>query len=311
MTVRAVLLGGTGAMGGMTALRLAKAGWTVDVTGRSSSRMPAELLAAGVRFHRLERSDSSGIEELVGDGADLLVDLVAYTAADVRAILPVMASVTCPVLVSSRAVYTDAAGRHVNGDESPQFEGSIREDATTLPPAGEDVNPYSREGYAPCKVAAERAALDSGLPVTVIRPSKVHGPWARQARTQSIVEHMLRGEPLIELADPDTVDHLSAAANAAALIETLAAHPGPRILNAADPDTPSALQIVQAISAQLAWSGTIELVPNTSNRGRHPWRTPMTLDTTAAQELGYHPVGNGLDLLADEVEWVQTQSSTS
>lgn len=173
------------------------------------------------------------------------------------------------------------------------------------------MNPFSREGYAPCKVAAELAALDSGLPVTVIRPSKVHGPWARKARTQGIVEHVLRGEPTIELTDPDTVDHLSAAANAAALIETLAAHPGPRILNAADPDTPSAIQIVQSIAAQLAWSGTIDLVPNTSNRGHHPWRTPMTLDTTAAQKLGYHPAGNGLDLLADEVEWVQAQSSIS
>lgn len=37
----------------------------------------------------------------------------------------------------------------------------------------------------------------------------------------------------------------------------------------------------------------------------------MTLDTTAAQQLGYHPVGSGLDLLADEVDWVQAQTSTS
>ena len=141
----------------------------------------------------------------------------------------------------------------------------------------------------------------------MIRPSKVHGPWARQARTRDIVEQMLRGEPTIELAAPDTVDHLTAAANAAALIETLAAQPSARILNAADPDTPSALQIVQAIAAQLSWSGTVELVPNTSSRGHHPWRTPMTLDTTSARELGYNPVGNGLALLADEVEWVQTR----
>jgi nucleoside-diphosphate-sugar epimerase len=49
--------------------------------------------------------------------------------------------------------------------------------STRRPPAGEDVNPYRREGYAPCKGAAERAALDSGLPVTVIRPSKIHGPY--------------------------------------------------------------------------------------------------------------------------------------
>jgi len=199
----------------MTALRLAQAGWSVDVTGRSSSRMPAELVEAGVRFHQIERSDIGRVERLVGAGADLLVDLVAYTAADVRAVLPLMASVSCPVLVSSRAVYTDAAGRHVKGDEAPEFDAPIREDNRTLPPAGDDVNPFTRHGYAPCKVAAELAALDSGLPVTVIRPSKVHGPWARNARTKGIVERMLRGEPTIELADPNTIDHLSAAANTA------------------------------------------------------------------------------------------------
>jgi hypothetical protein len=36
----------------------------------------------------------------------------------------------------------------------------------------------------------------------------------------------------------------------------------------------------------------------------------MTLDTTASRVLGYTPAGNGLDLLADEVEWVKTQTST-
>jgi len=293
----------------MTAVRLAKAGWTVDVTGRSSARMPAELVQAGVRFHQIERSDISRVQELVGPGADLLVDLVAYSAADVRAVLPLMASVACPVLVSSRAVYTDAVGRHVNGDEPPEFDAPIREDTRTLPPAGDDVNPFSRDGYGPCKVAAELAALDSGLPVTVIRPSKVHGPWARNARTKGIVERMLRGEPTIEVADPNTVDHLTAAANAAALIEILVAQPAPRVLNAADPDTPSALRIVQAIATQLGWNGEIERVPATADRGDHPWRTPMTLDTSAAHELGYTPVGKGLDLLADEVAWVQSQTT--
>ena len=306
--MRAVVLGGTGALGGATALRLARAGWDVDVTGRDGSRMPVELSGAGVRFHRVERSDARGINRLVGDGTDLLVDLVAYTAADVRSILPAMASAASSVLASSRAVYTDGAGRHVNGGEAPRFEGPVREDAPTLPPAGDDTDPFSREGYAPCKVAAELAALDSGLPVTVIRPSKVHGPWARNARTQGIIEQMLRGEPVIELVDPGTVDHLTAAANAAALIETVAAHPGTRILNAADPDTPSAAEIVRAIAAQLGWSGAINPVRNGLNRGHHPWRTAMTLDTAAARNLGYRPAGNALDLLAQEVEWVRTQA---
>lgn len=212
---------------------LSRAGWDVDVTGRDPSRMPSELSEIGVRFHQLERSDTRGVERLVGNGADLLVDLVAYTAADVRALLPAMASVESLVLVSSRAVYVDGSGRHINGDDPPQFAGPLREDGPTLPPASDHTDPFTREGYAACKVAAELAALDSGLPVTVIRPSKVHGRWARNAR-----------------------------------------------------------------------------VVSGCDRGRHPWQTPMTLDSAAARELGYAPVGSGISLIAEEVRWVLPQIAT-
>ncbi len=75
-----------------------------------------------------------------------------------------MASIAGPVLISSRAVYVDADGRHLNGDEPPWFDGPINEEAPTLPPAGGDVDPFTREGYAPSKVAVERVALDSGIP---------------------------------------------------------------------------------------------------------------------------------------------------
>ncbi|WP_240630090.1 NAD-dependent epimerase/dehydratase family protein [Specibacter cremeus] len=206
--VRAILLGGTGAIGGATALLLAMSGWTVEVTGRDQSRMPQKMTDAGVRFHQIDRSDTRSLERLAGDGADLLVDLVACSAPQVRALLPAMTSMDNLVLISSRAVYVDDFGGHVNGDEPPRFTAPIREDGPTLPPAPDDMNPYTREGYAPCKVAAEHAALDSGLPVTVIRPSKVHGRWARNARTSSIVDWMLSGNQSIELAHADTVDHL-------------------------------------------------------------------------------------------------------
>jgi hypothetical protein len=39
-------------LGGATSDRLARAGWAVDVTGRSPGLMPDELAEAGVRFHR-------------------------------------------------------------------------------------------------------------------------------------------------------------------------------------------------------------------------------------------------------------------
>ncbi|GAA1679857.1 hypothetical protein GCM10009830_28630 [Glycomyces endophyticus] len=304
--MRAIVLGGTGAVGGATAMRLAAAGWQVDVTGRDPSLMPQALSSAGARFHRLDRGDARGVEALVGDGADLVVDLLAYRAEDVRALLPAMSAVRGTVLVSGRAVYVDDAGRHLNGDEPPQFSGPLTEASPTLPPAPDGTDPFTREGYGPCKAAAEAVALDSGLPVTVVRPSKVHGPWARNARTKGIVERMRAGADRIALARADTVDHLTAARNAAALIAAVAERPGRRILNAADPDTPSAHEIVRAIAAELSWPGTIEIVPDDDESGRHPWQTPMVLDTTAARELGYEPAGTGIDLIAEEVRWVRS-----
>lgn len=239
--MRALILGGTGAIGGATAARLAATGWEVAVTGRAPESMPSELTALGVRFHSIERSDVSAIGRLVGDGVGLLVDLLAYRAADVRALLPVMGSVANSVLISTRAVYVDSDGRHINGDDPPQFPVPLNENMPTLPPAANDVNPFSRDGYAPSKVAAEQVALDSGLPITVIRPSKVHGRWARNPRTRPFVESMVRGDHVIELAARGaSVDHLTAASNTAALIATVAALPGQRILNSADPDAPTA-----------------------------------------------------------------------
>ncbi|MBD3940909.1 NAD-dependent epimerase/dehydratase family protein [Microbacterium sp. NEAU-LLC] len=307
--MRAVILGGTGAIGGAAASRLARAGWAVDVTGRSPELMPQQLRDAGVRFHEIDRDDTSAIERLIGSGADLLVDLLAYRAAQARALVPALGAVGSPVVISSRAVYVDAEGHHINGDAPPRFPVPLAESHPTLPPAGDDVDPYTREGYAPCKVAVERVLLDSGLPVTVIRPSKVHGRWARNARTRMFVERMVRGDEAIPLARRGaSIDHLTAADNTAALIETVAGSPAARVLNSADPDAPSAAEIVRAIGDALEWRGRIELLPGDEDRGAHPWAAPnpIVLDTTAARRLGYRPVGRGIDLIADEARWVAT-----
>ena len=302
-----MILGGTGAIGGATALRLSRAGWQVEVTGRDPAAMPAQLTAAGVRFLGIDRADTPAIERLIGGGVDLLVDAVAFSEADVRALLPAMSSAQSIVVVSSRAVYVDASGRHINGDEPPEFDIPITEGNPTLEPAPAGVDPFSRAGYAPSKVAAERAALDSGLPVTIIRPSKVHGRWARNARTRRFVESMLRGDSTISLAGRgESIDHLTAARNTAALIETVACAPGRRILNSADPDLLTARRIVEAIADYVDWRGAIELLEPGAPGGEHPWqaRHPIVLDTTASVALGYEPEGSSRQLLADEVSWL-------
>lgn len=310
--MRAIILGGTGAIGGATAARFAADGWDVDVTGRDQASMPNELAATGVRFHPIPRSDVNAIERLIGAGAEVLVDLLAYRGADVGALLPALSSVACPVLISGRAVYVDPAGRHLNGDDPPRFPGKISEQTATLQAADDGVDPFTREGYAPSKVAAEQVALNSGLPFTVIRPSKVHGRWARNPRTRFFIERMMRGDGAITLAHGgSTVDHLTAARNTAALIATVAAVPEARVLNSADPDAPTAEQIVRVIATRLGWTGSLDLLAESSDPGpgAHPWvtRHPIVLDTRASERLGYRPAGSGVELLHDEIDWVVGQ----
>lgn len=275
--------------------------------------MPTELTERGVRFHAVDRRDTVAFSRLIGEGADLLVDLVAYSGADVEALLPAMRDAASIVIASSRAVYIDPAGHHINGDIPPQFPVPIPESNATLPPAREGTDPFTREGYAPSKVSVERTALDSGLPVTIIRPSKVHGRWARNARTRSIVEQMLSETKVIELANRgESIDHLTAASNAAALIEAVADSPGARILNIADPDPLTATEIVTAIGSALRWQGrTVGREPGLPG-GEHPWNAvfPIVLDMRAATRLGYTAVAPGRELIAAEATWVAAHIET-
>lgn len=99
---------------------------------------------------------------------------------------------------------------------------------------------------------------------------------------------------------------MAAAANTAALIETVCAAPGKRVLNSADPDTPTAEQIVRTIGERLGWNRRLELLDAAADPavGEHPWRAthPIVLDTSVAERLGYVPQGDALDLLTQEID---------
>lgn len=303
----ALILGGTGAIGRATASRLLAAGWSVDLVGRNAGRMPISLAAAGARFVRADRSDGDRVGTLVGDGVDLLVDCLCYTVADARHLLELAGRVGSTVMISSKAVYVDAAGNHSNSDVAPAFDGPVTERQPTLPPGGGDHT--TREGYGANKVAAENVLLESGLPVTVLRPSKIHGAGAARPREWIFVKRVLDRRSAVLLAHGGSgVDHPSAAANIAALIEVAAGSPDARILNVADPDAPSALEIARTIARHLEHEWEEILLPDGADGslGLHPWdaRPPIVLDTTAALDLGYVPAGSYAETVVDEVDWL-------
>ena len=304
---RALIVGGTGLIGRATARCLLAAGWHVDLTGRNPAHLPAEIAAAGGRFVAADRDDPAQLLAALADGADLLVDCICYTAADATRLLPLVREAGSTVMISSKAVYVDDAGRHSNSATAPHFDGPIRETQPTM--AAGDGDYTTPEGYGANKVAAEQVLLDSGRPVTVLRPSKIHGAGALRPREWVFVKRVLDRRPAVFLAHRGAgVDHPSAAANIAALVEVVAARPGQRILNSADPDAPSALEISRTIAAQLAhvWDEVLLDDGADEGLGRHPWDRPqpIVLDMTAAIDLGYTPVGDYATTVAGEVEWL-------
>jgi NAD(P)-dependent dehydrogenase (short-subunit alcohol dehydrogenase family) len=108
---RAVILGGTGVLGRAIAWRLISSGWAVDITGRTPGKMPAELANAGARFLAAERRDAAALAEVIGAGADLLVDAACYTEADAEQLLPHLGAIT------SQAPHRDVIGRRRAGLE--------------------------------------------------------------------------------------------------------------------------------------------------------------------------------------------------
>lgn len=304
---RALILGGTGMIGRAIGGRLLASGWRVDLAGRDPARMPVGLARAGSAFVPADRHDDAQLRAALGGGADLIVDCVCYTAADATRLLPLLADAGSAIMISTKAVYADDQGRHGNSDEPPHFHGPVSESQTTVPAS--DVDYQTRAGYGANKVAAEHVLLGSGHPVTVLRPSKVHGPANRRPREWMFVKRVLDQRPVLLLAHQGRgVDHTSAAANIAALAQTVAARPGRRILNAADPGAPSGLEISRAIAAHLGHHWDEVLLDDDADPalGAYPWdaKYPIVLDMTAAADLGYVPVGDYAATVTESVDWL-------
>jgi nucleoside-diphosphate-sugar epimerase len=328
---RALIIGGTGLIGTTVASRLLAAGWQVDLTGRDAAHVPASLTQAGARFIAADRSDAAAMRAAVGEGADLIADCLCYTAEDAAELVPLARAASSTVMISSNAVYIDAAGNHTNSDTPPHFAGPVREDQPTMAPSASG-DYQSRGGYGACKVAAEQVLLNSGAPVSVLRLGKVHGPWAARPREWVFVKRVLDRRPAVFLARRGAgVAQTVAADNVAALVETVADKPGGRVLNSADPDAPAGLEIARTIAGLLgheweevllddpaAVTGPPRLAdaahlasPAGAALGRHPWDTrfPIVLDMTAATDLGYVPAGNYATTVAAEVDWLTSAAA--
>jgi nucleoside-diphosphate-sugar epimerase len=281
----------------------------VDYTGRDAARAVPELDAAGARFTAFE-SEAGTRAEVVGAGAELLVDCVCFSASHAAELAAVMPNVDNTVMISSKAVYVDAHGNHSNSAEPPRFDGPIPESQPTMAPGSMEYR--SAIGYGSNKVAAENVLLDSGLPVTILRPSKIHGAGSANPREWMFVRRVLDGRPAVLLAGRGAgVDHTTAGANVASLIETVAPLRSTQILNIADPDAPNALEISRTVAANFgyAWREALLGADAPAGLGDTFWDAvpPRVLDLSAALALGYQPAGTYAETVGAELDWLVSE----
>ncbi|MFJ2641760.1 NAD-dependent epimerase/dehydratase family protein [Streptomyces sp. NPDC087511] len=304
------VLGATGQIGRAAVRSLVEDGWEVTAASLGGGR--DARWDEGVRTRALDRDAEGALAAALGDGCDVLVDMVAYGAEHARQLTGLADRIGSAVVISSGAVYEDDRGRSFDTqddpDGAPHYPVPIRESQRTLP-AGDAT-------YGTRKIGLERDLLAAGdtLPVTLLRAGAVHGEHCRSPRELYFVKRLLDGRDRRVLAfGGESRFHPVHVSNLAELIRLAARRPGSRVLNAGDPQAPTVAEIGAAVDAVLGRTTTTVLLagaPGEDGVGGTPWSSahPIVYDMTAAErELGYRPVTDYAQSLPATVGWIAAQ----
>ena len=144
------VLGGNGLIGRGLVPHFRTHGWHVTVGSRSGT-LPPTIEALGVDSVRVDRSTPGALAAAIGDGVDVLIDCIAFTAADADQINALTGRIGAAIGISSASVYVDARGRSLDEATSleafPQFPVPIPETHPLVSP--------SDASYSTQKVAME------------------------------------------------------------------------------------------------------------------------------------------------------------
>ncbi|MGW7280547.1 NAD-dependent epimerase/dehydratase family protein [Streptomyces sp. NPDC054844] len=305
---RAVVVGATGQVGRVAVGALARDGWEVTAVSRGGERdggWPEDVCVV-----RADREDDAALSAAVGDGCDVLVDMVAYGEGHARQLVGLAGRVGSAVVISSLSVYEDDKGRNFDTqaepDGFPHYPVPLTEEQRTVRPGD--------TSYSTRKAALERELLAVGdrLPVTLLRAGAIHGPHCRTPRELYFVKRNLDGRRRRVLAyDGASRFHPASVHNLAELIRLAAPRPGTRVLNAVDPDAPTVAEIAAAIDAVMGVEAEDVLVdgpPPADRVGDTPWSVPVPVvcDMSAAErQLGYRPVVRYAETLPDTVAFLE------
>jgi nucleoside-diphosphate-sugar epimerase len=301
----AFIIGGTGQIGTAATRHLAERGWSVLIAHRGAHEGDPSLAELDVTSVRVDRDDAETLLPLA-DGHDLVLDTVAYEPKHAEQLAELTDRIGSLVVISTGAVYQDAAGRYL--DTATDDESFPR-----LPVPVDETQPTVTDGeptYGVLKAELERALLAvDGLPVSILRPGAVHGPFSDALREWYFVKRVLDRRGRVPLAyDGASRFSPTSAAAIAELVRLCGESPARRVLNVADDDV-NVTDIANAVFD--AMGHAIEIVPIAGapdgGVGVTPWSTPypLVLSTQRAHdELGFTAPEPYRASVRRDVEWI-------
>ncbi len=281
----AFIVGGSGQIGIAIACRLIQDGWNITVGSRTSTDV-----LSGCEHVVINTQQPDYLKECLKQPTDVLISCLAFDAFDAQQLLSVQKSVGRIVVISSASVYQDSVGRTL--DEAgecgfPVFNGPISEQTQTVA-AGP-------QNYSTRKMLMENELRQyANVPITVLRPCAIHGPHSKHAREWWFVKRLLDGRKRIPLAygGRSRFQTTSTAAIAEAVINSIE-NQLPDVLNVADADSPSAVEIGNSIMQVMNMEAELVLLADEQSypptKGASPWsiQHPFVCSAICRSELTY------------------------
>ncbi|MBV8098585.1 MAG: NAD-dependent epimerase/dehydratase family protein [Verrucomicrobia bacterium] len=266
--MRVLIIGGTRFIGWHIASGLIRAGHSVCVFHRGSTRLEG---LDGVSEILGEKENLSSYRDRFRDlHPGVVIDCIGYTETDGRKLIETFAGwIPRLIFLSSCDVYRAHAVLHRATDDPVQAT-PLTEDS----PLRTNVYPYRKYASGPedwrydyDKIPVERMLLaQSGLDTTVFRLPAVHGPRDYQLRVWEHLRKMEAGRKVILLSETFSkwlwgrgyVGNIAAAICHFLSKETVSS----AVFNLSDPVALSQKEWVEQIAAIAGWTGEILIVPD-------------------------------------------------
>ncbi|GAB3615867.1 NAD(P)H-binding protein [Okibacterium endophyticum] len=252
----------------------------------------------------LDRNDTDALLA-ASRGRDAVIDTVAFDVGHGAQLARLAGDVGSLIVVSTGAVYAvrDTTGEGRDGDQFPDYPVPITEDWPTLSGDGED--------YGSKKAALEHLLLGvDDLPVSILRPGTLHGPFSTSLHHWSFIKRALDGRAYTVLAfDGESRFSTSASANVAELMRLCAENPAKRVLNAADDDALTVAEIGRKVFDAMSHDAAIVTFagpPREDRVGFNPWGIPKPVVLgmeKARRELGYRQAISYDDAVRADIDW--------